>query len=103
MKRGYDPGPDCRICGTKAINVVHDDEAERSRNIAVWAFPTPGQNNQDYYTWAGVVYHEFAPATPDRRPPSQVRPSNPRETRQSDDYLRGYQAGYHAKARESKP
>lgn len=74
-------GPDCRTCGRKAINVVHDDEAARARNIASWASPSPGQNNQDYYTWAGIVYHEFAPP----------------------GYLRGYQAGYHAKPRESKP
>jgi hypothetical protein len=71
-----------------AINVVHDDEATRRRNIESWAAPSPSMNGQDYYTWAGVEYHPFG----GRRPAAAI-PQN--------EYERGYQAGYHAAMRRT--
>jgi hypothetical protein len=56
---GYDSGPPCLDCGLYRINVVHHDEIERRRNIETWARAQREMDNQDYYTWAGVVYHPF--------------------------------------------
>ena len=82
----YDPGPPCRVCGCAAVNVSHDDEATRRRNIELWAGPSASMGGKDYYTWAGVEYHPFQPVTS----------SSPRT-----DYERGYQAGYKAGMRRA--
>ena len=91
MKGGYESGPPCVTCRLSAINVVHDDETTRRRNIESWAAPSPSMDGQDYYTWARVEYHPYFPAPASRRAAS---------TPCRDAYDRGYQAGYHAAARK---
>jgi hypothetical protein len=93
VRAGYESGPPCTVCGLYAINVVHDDEDTRRRNIETWAAPAVSMDGQDYYTWARVEYHPFFPVSvPASR---RAVTANCR-----DAYERGYQAGYHASARK---
>lgn len=90
MTRTYDSGPQCRTCGKYAINVDHDGPTARARNIEQWAAPTSSMFGQDYYTWAGVIYHPFDPIGEPAREPAR------------SDYERGYQAGYHTGMRRAE-